>query len=330
MPLLMAKHTGNSAPLMLTKLRERAGLSMEEMARLAGYKYASGVQRYENPDQYTKLYFPLDLTRKFAKALVGRGDPKITADEVFSELAGVSADAGSPMGYRILLSGESPSDDFAEDSSLFQSELLSRLMKRFPRSEFDSQLLSYVANRGTRWFAEVMESQGATLTPEEAAENFVRGHLEPFMKDLHHRKEAQLHWERVPIFKTVPTAEIAKIKIDRRSAVDRLQRPAVLSSAVDIYAFYVSGDWMAEAFRASDIAIANPHVPAKIGNYVLAHRREIRDALSPTVAYLGRLVGRTSDEIALETLNPRKEIELSPSEIDSVDLVYHPADLLKS
>ena len=76
----------------LRKLRERAGFSMERLARECGYKGASSYQRYENADQFTKSLLPVPLAIKIASALSGHGDPPVTREEALA-LAGVRPDA---------------------------------------------------------------------------------------------------------------------------------------------------------------------------------------------------------------------------------------------
>jgi hypothetical protein len=73
----------------LRKLRQRAGLSMAEMAQLLGYKTASGYQRYESSDEYTKVLFPITFVHKLLQALEGRGDPPIGMADVIP-LAGIA------------------------------------------------------------------------------------------------------------------------------------------------------------------------------------------------------------------------------------------------
>lgn len=68
-------------------LRKRTGLSMASFARALGYKGASSVQRYENPVEYSGGYLPRDLVSLMEKALVRKGTPPISRDEVW-ELAG--------------------------------------------------------------------------------------------------------------------------------------------------------------------------------------------------------------------------------------------------
>lgn len=75
----------------LKELRERAGLSMNRLARDCGFKGASSYQRYENSEHYTRQWLPLPLVVKVAKALTGKGEPPIEQSEVMA-LAGVRLD----------------------------------------------------------------------------------------------------------------------------------------------------------------------------------------------------------------------------------------------
>lgn len=96
----MVKNLEQPVAEKLRKLRERAGLSMERLARECGYKGASSYQRYENADQYTKPLLPVPLAIKIADALAGRGDPAVTREDVLA-LAGVRPDEGG----RLIASG---------------------------------------------------------------------------------------------------------------------------------------------------------------------------------------------------------------------------------
>lgn len=69
----------------LRALRNRAGYSMEELAKAAGYRGASSIQRYENPQDFKEEYLPPKVARKLAPAFEDRGVP---AEEVLA-LAGL-------------------------------------------------------------------------------------------------------------------------------------------------------------------------------------------------------------------------------------------------
>lgn len=77
----------DTIPEVLQVLRRRAGLSMDAMAKAMGYSRASSIQRYLDPKAYGGGYLHRDFVAKLVRALVGRGDPKITAVEVWA-LAG--------------------------------------------------------------------------------------------------------------------------------------------------------------------------------------------------------------------------------------------------
>lgn len=63
-------------------LRERAGYSMDDLAKAIGYARASSIQRYENDAEFSKDYIAQDLADKLSDVLVGKGTPPIDLDEV--------------------------------------------------------------------------------------------------------------------------------------------------------------------------------------------------------------------------------------------------------
>ncbi|MFT9253831.1 MAG: helix-turn-helix transcriptional regulator, partial [Acetobacter okinawensis] len=73
----------------LKALRERAGYTIREFARELGYgdKFSS-YRMYETT--YKKDVLPLPMVKTMVPLLNGRGEPPITANEVWN-LAGVSA-----------------------------------------------------------------------------------------------------------------------------------------------------------------------------------------------------------------------------------------------
>jgi phage repressor protein C with HTH and peptisase S24 domain len=82
--------------LRIKALRERAGLSMADLARALGFRGASSYQRYEDPVLFTKPYVPLDIAEKLTAALAGRGVPPISRVEVMA-LAGQGNAAAARM-----------------------------------------------------------------------------------------------------------------------------------------------------------------------------------------------------------------------------------------
>ena len=65
----------------LLALKDRSRLSLENIAKAAGYKRASSIQRYFSPD-YEAKFLPRELADRLKDALVGFGDPPIFASDV--------------------------------------------------------------------------------------------------------------------------------------------------------------------------------------------------------------------------------------------------------
>lgn len=76
----------------LQELKSRANMSVRDIALAAGYKTASGVQRFFEPSIDEQGPISLKIAVKLADAFVGRGTPPITADEVMA-LTGIKPHA---------------------------------------------------------------------------------------------------------------------------------------------------------------------------------------------------------------------------------------------
>lgn len=90
-------------------LRKRAGLSMADFAQALGFRGASSVQRYENPNDYSGGYLKRDLVSLMEKALVRRGTPPIGRAEVW-ELAGPEFTATPPEPANASIGGKTQGD----------------------------------------------------------------------------------------------------------------------------------------------------------------------------------------------------------------------------
>lgn len=77
------------------RLREHAGLSLDTLAQAMGYAGASSIQRYEDAGSYKRDYLDRAFVAKLIKPLTGRGDPKITANDVWA-LAGPEFRSSAP------------------------------------------------------------------------------------------------------------------------------------------------------------------------------------------------------------------------------------------
>jgi len=80
----MVGHPPKSVANELVRLRKRAGLSREALAREAGYSHGSSLQRYESEAEFKEPWLPRKVAERLASALVGRGDPPIRRAEVIA------------------------------------------------------------------------------------------------------------------------------------------------------------------------------------------------------------------------------------------------------
>jgi SOS-response transcriptional repressor LexA len=78
----MTDSTPTHVTARLAALRERSGLSMDNLAKRMGRRGASSIQRYFNEAQHPKPYLDLGLVDALIGALAGLGNPPITPDEV--------------------------------------------------------------------------------------------------------------------------------------------------------------------------------------------------------------------------------------------------------
>jgi hypothetical protein len=72
----------------LKELRERAGLSGAKVASHLGFGSPTGYFRYETKSIMGSKPIPVDIVKRLSPLLVGRGEPKITQEEVMA-LTGV-------------------------------------------------------------------------------------------------------------------------------------------------------------------------------------------------------------------------------------------------
>ncbi len=87
---------GQATGQILRHLMERAGYSVRDFAKAAGYSHGSGVQRYIEP-HFEGLIKP-DVAKRMADALTGRGTPPIEAQEIYA-LVGLPLPNGVPVQF---------------------------------------------------------------------------------------------------------------------------------------------------------------------------------------------------------------------------------------
>ena len=109
----------------LKELRERADLSMADMARILKLKGPSSYQRYEDPNKFTRRYLPHEKIDLLIQ-IVGRGKPAITLVEV-KALGGSVDRPSSAQAF----------DAFLSFSSVLTGDQRRELLKALKRLEED-------------------------------------------------------------------------------------------------------------------------------------------------------------------------------------------------
>lgn len=71
----------------LKDIRQRAGLSMQELAKAMGYRNSSSYQRYEDPSLTRDDSLPIKFVQKLLPVVTGKGAPAISDREIM-ELVG--------------------------------------------------------------------------------------------------------------------------------------------------------------------------------------------------------------------------------------------------
>lgn len=110
--------TADSIAKTVAALRERAGLSMADIAKAMGYKGASSYQRYEDAEKLKDGFLKRDWVNTFARAVVGKGNPPITEREVW-ELAGPEF---APRKLSLVSTFDPDAPDFVADESMTVGE----------------------------------------------------------------------------------------------------------------------------------------------------------------------------------------------------------------
>lgn len=106
------------ASAILSKLRDRSGLSLEKVAKEAGFSRSSSVQRYFSEEQpIAELKIP--IASRLARVLIGRGNPPITIIDLAATI-GLHIDPSDHAAVRnaeklLNVNGNNKDDPLASD-----------------------------------------------------------------------------------------------------------------------------------------------------------------------------------------------------------------------
>lgn len=305
-------HEMFSVTVHMRKLRERAGLSMDELARAMGYARASSIQRYENGDEFNKEYFAVDLTQKLANVLVGRGTPPIATDEVWAlSLPDARARLLSGMSH---VYGESLAIHFgAKDVSTATSQL-HKEHKGAPSGYGLPRLQSQasVDNYG----------HGAM---QEAASPAPLPHL--YQPNAQVQGRVELGTQRLlPVYGRAVAGINGEFELNGNIIFD-VPCPPQLFNVREAYAVQVSGDSMYPRYRDGEIVYCDPTKRVKKGDFVVA--QVMVDENNPVPqAFIKMFVRHNASELVLEQFNPNETLSFEHNRVQSVHCIVLSGDIL--
>jgi len=115
------------------------------------------------------------------------------------------------------------------------------------------------------------------------------------------------------------------IDIFSTTAVDYVNRPAILVGVPGAYAVYVTGDSMEPEHRHGALRMVHPHRPVSAGDTVIVQTRHYDGA--PSQGYIKTLRRRAGERLLLGQWNPPATIEIPIKYVVSVHKVLDINDL---
>jgi|SRR5579871_2773039 len=121
---------------------------------------------------------------------------------------------------------------------------------------------------------------------------------------------------RLPVFTSAQGGEGETIVTFE--PIDYVSMPEPLEHVRDPYGVYVVGDSMSPAFEPGDLALVNPHVPARGGDDVIVYRAAEG---GEQAAAIKRLVRAAHDHWSLRQFNPERKFSLPRTEWPRCDVI---------
>lgn len=315
----------------MRELRERAGLSMEEMARSLGLSHASIIEDYEDEEKFSIDYFPIEFTEKIARVLVGLGKPSIRPDEVWALAlpdARVRLLANRKEAYNESVTVRIPPE-------LVTGQLAANIMEmvvansatgdeKSANDKSDRDRRKTNINKPAREKKENnikqaredgMKTQYQPVLVEEPIEAFnerplssVEDNLVDFSKD-----------RLLPVFGQEVAGEHGEFDLNG-NVLFEVSCPPQLNQSTDAYAVEVSGETMWPRYREGEIVYCDPNRRAKKGDFVVAQVVEDENATAPK-AFVKMFSYHNDKELVLEQFNPPQKLVFPHDKVVSVHTI---------
>lgn len=266
------------APEQLKRLRNRAGYSMEDIAKAMGYKGASSYQRFENPNRYKRPFFPAEFVARLFSVLYGRGNPPITYSEILA-LAGFNAANATQV--------EQPDGSLLIVSKKTGLPVL--MLPRAPRTR------------------EIAEQE------EELAEIVAGG---PENRVFPPRQTPVTNPD-LPILGSAQCGDDGAFEFNVGEPQGWKRRPPQLDGIRDAYVVYAVDDSMEPRYHSGELVYVDPTQPVRPNCYVVVQLKPIDGTASPR-AFIKQFLRQDNDVVYLRQLNPKKDIRIPRGQVESL------------
>lgn len=320
-----------SVATQMRELRERAGLSIDEMARSLGFSHANSIKQYEDEENNPKDYLPVEFTEKIARVLVGHGKPSIQPDEVWS-LA--SPDAR----VRLLVNRKEALDESVTvriPPALVTGQLAANIMEMAAAKSAEAEKKS--AKRKTGRDRKKADSRKSTLEKKEshikqARENSMKTQYQPVLMDeptkafnensLSSVEDNLVDFAKdriLPVYGQDVAGEHGEFDLNG-NVLFEVACPPQLSQSTDAYAVEVLGETMWPRYRDGEIVYCDPNRRVKKGDFVVAQVIEDENATT-TKAFVKMFSHHNDKELVLEQFNPPQKLVFPHDKVVSVHTI---------
>ncbi|WP_295896692.1 S24 family peptidase [uncultured Bartonella sp.] len=315
----------------LRELRERAGLSLDEMAHSLGFRHASSIEQYEDEEKNLKDYLPVEFTEKIARVLVGHGKPSIRTDEVW---ALASPDAR----VRLLADRKAAFDESVTvriPSALVTGQLAANIMEMAAANSAKAEKKS--ADKKTGRERKRTNIQKTSRKKKEnhikqARENSMKTHYQPVLMDEPMKAFDEDSFSRVednlvdfvkdrflPVYGQDVAGEHGEFDLNG-NVMFEVACPPQLNQSMDAYAVEVSGETMWPRYRDGEIVYCDPCRRVKKGDFVVAQVIEDENATT-TKAFVKMFSHHNEKELVLEQFNPPQKLVFPHDKVVSVHTI---------
>ena len=333
-----------SAPTQLRELRERAGLSLEEMAKSLGLQSAEELGEYEDEEKESIGYFSTELTEKMARILIGLGKPTIRSDEVWALavpdartrlLANRKEAYDESVTVRIppeIVTGQLAANimDFAVENA--EPARKQKASKKQKEKTVKSICDTLKDNRDNGEKPKSVKKAKELHKSSQSKENAMKTHYQPLVVDapfeavndsrFNNVEDNLVDFEQnriLPVYGQTVAGEHGEFDLDGNILYE-VACPPQLNHAVNAYALEVSGETMWPRYQDGEIVYCDPTRRVKKGDFVVAQVIADDHSAAPK-AFVKMFSHHTDKELVLEQFNPPRKLVFPHEKVLSVHAI---------